>query len=339
MAFAHSGQSVGTLARPAFCRFPRPASGPFGGAPRGCGPPGLFCEHAVGEGGFAPVSTAGNDGPPLAPPACFGAIATASASADTTTSLKFGPPPPSLVKWGPTTLLPRSHPVCGNPTSSPFPAALAAIKLSALDMLLAPRRWVVDSAQAAAQALKAPARITPTSCVHEQRASTKPATREDAVALARALDAALETARGPDRRRVVAECLDELIRQTATACAERGALLARVRDEHAKEISEMEKADWSEMFAQNIKIAAAEQRAAELPAQLEASTMLLVAAKRERDDYAARVAAQERAAADTLARAEQRHRAEVAIIERRVRETERAVVVAVLAGEVTPPAA
>ncbi|CAF5009590.1 unnamed protein product, partial [Rotaria sp. Silwood1] len=70
-----------------------------------------------------------------------------------------------------------------------------------------------------------------------QRISSTPATRLDVINLQEQLDMRLqqrqarETGICPVRRELFSQCFDELIRQVAINCAERGLLLLRVRDE------------------------------------------------------------------------------------------------------------
>ncbi|CAF0732477.1 unnamed protein product [Adineta ricciae] len=70
-----------------------------------------------------------------------------------------------------------------------------------------------------------------------QRISATPATRLDVINLQEQLDMRLqqrqarETGICPVRRELFSQCFDELIRQVAINCAERGLLLLRVRDE------------------------------------------------------------------------------------------------------------
>nr|XP_057911344.1 axonemal dynein light intermediate polypeptide 1-like isoform X2 [Doryrhamphus excisus] len=70
-----------------------------------------------------------------------------------------------------------------------------------------------------------------------QRVCTSPSTRVDVVNLEEELDRklsqlrAMETGICPARRELYTQCFEELIRQVALICAERGILLLRVRDE------------------------------------------------------------------------------------------------------------
>ncbi|KAG8230125.1 hypothetical protein J437_LFUL010617 [Ladona fulva] len=67
--------------------------------------------------------------------------------------------------------------------------------------------------------------------------SSQPATRQDVINLQEELDNKLrhgqarETGICPSRREIYSQCFDELIRQVAINCTERGLLLLRVRDE------------------------------------------------------------------------------------------------------------
>lgn len=71
----------------------------------------------------------------------------------------------------------------------------------------------------------------------QQRVSSSPATRMDVIQLQQQLDTLLqkrqarETGIDPVRRELYDQCFDELIRQVAVSCQERGVLLLRVRDE------------------------------------------------------------------------------------------------------------
>ncbi|NXW63666.1 IDLC protein, partial [Eurystomus gularis] len=70
-----------------------------------------------------------------------------------------------------------------------------------------------------------------------QEVSSEPSTRLDVVQLQEQLDLRLqqrqarETGICPVRRELYSQCFDELIREVAINCAERGLLLLRVRDE------------------------------------------------------------------------------------------------------------
>ncbi|XP_054640617.1 axonemal dynein light intermediate polypeptide 1-like [Dunckerocampus dactyliophorus] len=70
-----------------------------------------------------------------------------------------------------------------------------------------------------------------------QRVSTAPSTRLDVVNLEEEMDRklleqrAMDTGICPARRQLYTQCFEELIRQVAIICAERGILLLRVRDE------------------------------------------------------------------------------------------------------------
>lgn len=221
-------------------------------------------------------------------------------------------PPPSLVKWGPVLETPLGQ---NDEDQKEPPPTL-------LDRLLPPRRWRVAVAAAAAAPV-----------VREQRVSAEPATRADAVALARDLDARLlsEGARPkglcPIRSRLHAEALDELIRQSATACAERGALLLRVRDEHRETVRALEKVRAAAARFAVRQAVASEQQVAELERRASEAELRAAEAGRERDAWAARCALAEREAGEKVARLEAERRAEVAFLSRRCEELERAAVV------------
>jgi hypothetical protein len=222
--------------------------------------------------------------------------------------------------------------------------ALAAAK-SPLDKLLPPRRWVVDPEHAAAATGRPTSEdlcisVTATTHVRQQYVSTDPATREDAVALGAALDAELRDGLlsnnwhlSPRRQRLFDECMDELIRQTATACIERAELLARVRDEHRRTLREEKALLQGQLLTTQRQANEASARAAELEARAKAAEARLEAREQEcraRELASAQLHSQ---AAQKLQAAEAQHRDEVSFLEKRVRETERAVVLAVLTAE------
>merc|ERR1712167_274763 len=88
-----------------------------------------------------------------------------------------------------------------------------------LNSILPPREWTEDGQ------------------LWIQYVSSTPATRLDVISLQEQLDLKLqqrqarETGICPVREELYAQCFDELIRQITIACAERGLLLLRVRDE------------------------------------------------------------------------------------------------------------
>jgi len=98
-------------------------------------------------------------------------------------------------------------------------AAGAAQTEDILDSILPPREWT-EGGQ-----------------LWTQSVSSAPATRLDVLHLQERLDRALrarqarETGLCPVREELYAQCFDDLIRQVTIACAERGLLLLRVRDE------------------------------------------------------------------------------------------------------------
>lgn len=88
-----------------------------------------------------------------------------------------------------------------------------------LHALLPPREWIEEAKH------------------YQQYVSNSPATRLDVIQLQEALDQRLmerqarETGICPVREELYSQCFDELIRQVAINCPERGLLLLRVRDE------------------------------------------------------------------------------------------------------------
>lgn len=88
-----------------------------------------------------------------------------------------------------------------------------------LDSILPPREWTENGQ------------------VWTQRVSSTPATRADVVAVEEELDKRLKQQGARDfgicstREHLYSQCFDELLRQVAVACAERGLLLHRVRTE------------------------------------------------------------------------------------------------------------
>jgi hypothetical protein len=243
----------------------------------------------------------------------------------TTTAVAAGSAPPaSLVKWGPVLETPLGQDQDDQDQKGPPPTLL--------DRLLPPRRWRVAVAATAAPA----AETTPTTTtpqlivVREQRVSAEPATRADAVALARDLDARLlaEGARPkglcPVRSRLHAQALDELVRQSATACAERGSLLLRVRDEHRETVRALEKVRAAAARFAVRQAAASEQRAAELERRASEAEARAAEAEGERDALALRCAQVEKEAGERLARLEAERRVEVAFLSRRCEGLERA---------------
>ena len=74
--------------------------------------------------------------------------------------------------------------------------------------------------------------------LHIQYVSHQPATREDVLELTEHLDNMLEDRQAkktgvcPIREQLYSQTFDEIIRQVAVDCPERGLLLMRVRDEH-----------------------------------------------------------------------------------------------------------
>ena len=102
-------------------------------------------------------------------------------------------------------------------SSSTAPAALDLDTL--LKIIIPPKEWIQEGR------------------TYVQYVSHTPASREDVVTLQRLLDERLaarqakETGICPIREELHSECFDELIRQVAIDCPERGVLLMRVRDE------------------------------------------------------------------------------------------------------------
>ncbi|XP_068613768.1 axonemal dynein light intermediate polypeptide 1 [Brachionichthys hirsutus] len=91
--------------------------------------------------------------------------------------------------------------------------------LEILDSILPPREWEEENLQ------------------WEQHVSSTPSTRSDVISLEKELRTSLkkrdarETGVCPIRRELYSQCFDELIRQVAMNCAERGLLLVEIRNE------------------------------------------------------------------------------------------------------------
>ncbi|MEN2497029.1 MAG: Axonemal dynein light intermediate polypeptide 1 [Marteilia pararefringens] len=88
-----------------------------------------------------------------------------------------------------------------------------------LDILLPPKKWIENNK------------------LWVQRVSSTPATRQDIVNLEKELDLRLYENNAklagicPVRRKLFMQCFDEIIRQVAINCAERGQLLGRIKEE------------------------------------------------------------------------------------------------------------
>jgi dynein axonemal light intermediate chain 1 len=107
-----------------------------------------------------------------------------------------------------------------------------------------------------------------------QYVSSTPATASEVIALQEKLDHRLqqrqarETGICPIREELYAQCFDELIRQTAINCAERGLLLLRVRDEIRMSIASYQTLYESSVAFGMRKALLAEQKKAELEEEL-----------------------------------------------------------------------
>ncbi|NXN09382.1 IDLC protein, partial [Indicator maculatus] len=144
------------------------------------------------------------------------------------------PPPDSLLRYDTPVLVtrrtekrsPKAPPLQGSqappaPTGPVPPIASESSKQAQelLNAILPPREWEEENHR------------------WVQEVSSAPGTRLDVVQLQEQLDLRLqqrqarETGICPVRRELYSQCFDELIRQTTIACAERGLLLLRVRDE------------------------------------------------------------------------------------------------------------
>ncbi|XP_064028548.1 axonemal dynein light intermediate polypeptide 1 isoform X2 [Pogoniulus pusillus] len=143
-------------------------------------------------------------------------------------------PPDSLLRYHTPVLVtrrtekrsPKASPLQGSPlppapTGPVPPPAVESVKQAQelLNAILPPREWEEENHR------------------WVQEVSSAPGTRLDVVQLQEQLDLKLqqrqarETGICPVRRELYSQCFDELIRQTTIACAERGLLLLRVRDE------------------------------------------------------------------------------------------------------------
>ncbi|NXG49526.1 IDLC protein, partial [Psilopogon haemacephalus] len=144
------------------------------------------------------------------------------------------PPPDSLLRYHPPVLVtrrtekrsPKSPPLQGSPSppapNGPVPPSAAESTKQTqelLNVILPPREWEEENHR------------------WVQEVSSAPGTRLGVVQLQEQLELkmrqrqARETGICSVRRELYSQCFDELIRQTTIACAERGMLLLRVRDE------------------------------------------------------------------------------------------------------------
>ncbi|XP_054026660.1 axonemal dynein light intermediate polypeptide 1 [Dryobates pubescens] len=144
------------------------------------------------------------------------------------------PPPDSLLRYDTPVLVtrrtekrsPRAPPLQGTPSppapTGPVPPIAAESSKRAQELLnaiLPPREWGKENHR------------------WVQEVSSAPGTRLDVVQLQEQLDLRLQQRQAREtgicsvRRELYSQCFDELIRQTTIACAERGLLLLRVRDE------------------------------------------------------------------------------------------------------------
>jgi len=125
-----------------------------------------------------------------------------------------------------------------------------------LNSILPPREWTEDGQ------------------LWVQYVSSTPATRLDVINLQEQLDHKLqqrqarETGICPIREELYAQCFDELIRQVTINCAERGLLLLRVRDEIRMTIAAYQTLYESSIAFGMRKALMAEQRKAEMEAQI-----------------------------------------------------------------------
>merc|ERR1711934_1026724 len=125
-----------------------------------------------------------------------------------------------------------------------------------LNSILPPREWTEDGQ------------------LWIQYVSSTPATRLDVINLQEQLDLKLqqrqarETGICPIREELYAQCFDELIRQITINCAERGLLLLRVRDEIRMTIAAYQTLYESSIAFGMRKALMAEQKKAEMEAQI-----------------------------------------------------------------------
>ncbi|NXR08571.1 IDLC protein, partial [Semnornis frantzii] len=144
------------------------------------------------------------------------------------------PPPDSLLRYHTPVLVtrrtekrsPKAPPLQRSPSPlapirpvPPFAAESAKQAQELLNAILPPREWEEANRR------------------WVQEVSSAPGTRLDVVQLQEQLDLRLQQRQAREtgicavRRELYSQCFDELIRQTTIACAERGLLLLRVRDE------------------------------------------------------------------------------------------------------------
>lgn len=157
-----------------------------------------------------------------------------------------------------------------------------------------------------------------------QFVSSTPATRLDVMNLQEKLDQQLKIRQAremglcPIREDIYSQCFDELIRQVAVDCAERGVLLTRVRDEARMTIAAYQTLYESAVAFGIRKTLLAEQGKAEMRSRIEDLEAESERLKRQLAEHKARLDAAERTEAERRALDEKRHAEEVVFLKKQV---------------------
>jgi len=157
-----------------------------------------------------------------------------------------------------------------------------------------------------------------------QFVSSTPATRLDVMNLQEKLDQQLKIRQAremglcPIREDIYSQCFDELIRQVAVDCAERGVLLTRVRDEARMTIAAYQTLYESAVAFGIRKTLLAEQGKAEMRSRIEDLEAETERLKRQLAEHKARLDAAERTEAERRALDEKRHAEEVVFLKKQV---------------------
>lgn len=157
-----------------------------------------------------------------------------------------------------------------------------------------------------------------------QFVSSQPATRLDVLNLQEKLDQQLKIRQAremglcPIREDVYAQCFDELIRQVAVNCIERGVLLTRVRDELRMTVAAYQTLYESAVAFGIRKTLLAEQGKTEMQQRIKELEEENEKIKRQLQEHKARLDAAERTEAERRAVDEKRHTEEVQFLKKQV---------------------
>ncbi|KAH0577847.1 Axonemal dynein ligt chain [Spironucleus salmonicida] len=157
-----------------------------------------------------------------------------------------------------------------------------------------------------------------------QFVSSQPATRLDVLNLQEKLDQQLKVRQAremglcPIREDIYAQCFDELIRQVAVNCIERGVLLTRVRDEMRMTIAAYQTLYESAVAFGIRKTLLAEQGKTEMTTRIKELEEENERIKRQLAEHKARLDAAERTEAERRALDEKRHAEEVVFLKKQV---------------------